>query len=175
MECPSCGHDNLPGADHCAECHTSLMQEDGLAALICTRVARCLSEDKVAKLNPVSVVSVPEETPLDVAVETMRSRKIGCLLITDPQGRLSGVFTERDLLRKVAVRVNDLSSRTVKEFMTQRPETVQADQPLASALRMMKVGDFRYLPLVDDEDRPKKIISSRDIIGYLTALTEETP
>ena len=37
MECPSCGHDNLPGADHCAQCQTSLTQEDVPTALIRSR------------------------------------------------------------------------------------------------------------------------------------------
>jgi len=172
MECPSCGCDNLPGADHCAECQTSLSQEDVPVAQIRSRIERSLSKDTIETLHPVAAVSVGEDTPLDAAVKTMRQRKIGCLLITDQQGKLSGIFTERDLLNKVAGQVDDLALETVSRFMTIRPETVRADQLLAYALQRMKVGDLRHLPLIDDEGRPKRIISTRDIINYLTKLVE---
>jgi len=170
MQCPSCGHDNLPGADHCAQCETSLTQEDVPIALIRSRIEESLSRDKIETLNPAAAVSVAEDTPLDVVVARMRRRKIGCMLITDREGRLCGIFTERDLVNKVAGVVEDLAAHPVSRFMSHRPETVQADQLLASALQRMKVGDFRYLPLVDDQGRPKEIISSRDIISYLTSL-----
>jgi len=172
MHCPLCGHDNLPGADECAQCHTSLTQEDVPVALIRSRIGQSLSEDTVETLNPMEAVSVAEDTPLDAAVQTMQDRKIGCLLVTDRSGKLCGILTERDLVTKVAGTVEDLTADTVSRFMTHRPEIVQADQLLASALQRMMVGDLRYLPLVDDEDRPTQIISSRDIISYLTSLVE---
>lgn len=173
MQCPSCGCDNLPGADYCAQCKTSLTQEDVPAALIRSRIEQSLSEDKIETLNPVAAVSVPEDTPLDEVVAKMRERKIGCLLVTDREGRLSGIFTERDLINKVAGCVEDLGAHAVSEFMSHRPETVRADQLLACALQRMRVGDLRYLPLIDDDGRPSKIISSRDIINYLTSLVGE--
>ena len=172
MLCPACGHDNLPGADECAQCSTSLTQEDTPAALIESRIERSLSEDRLDTLRPVEAVSVGENTTLGKAIETMRARKIGCLLVTDQAGKLCGILTERDLLGRAAESVDDLAAHTVSQFMTHRPETVQADQLLASALQRMMVGDFRYLPLVDDEGHPKKVLSSRDIINYLASLVE---
>ena len=170
MLCPSCGHDNLPGADQCGQCQTSLTQEDVPIASIESRIEESLSRDKIETLNPAPAVSVPQDTPLDVVVAKMRERKIGCMLLTDQEGRLCGIFTERDLINKVAGVVEDLAAHPVSRFMSQRPETVRADQLLASALQRMKVGDLRYLPLVDDRGRPKEIISSRDIINYLISL-----
>ncbi len=172
MLCPSCGQDNLPGADQCAQCQTSLMQEDIPIALIRSRLEQSLSEDTVEMLGPRTAVSVAEDTHLDTAVQMMRSKKIGCLLVTDHDGRLSGILTERDLINKVASSVEDLAAHTVDQFMTRRPETVQSDQLLACALQRMMVTDLRYLPLVDDENRPTQIISSRDVIGYLNSLVE---
>ena len=172
MLCPSCGHDNLPGADHCAECQTSLMQEDVPVALIRTRIEQSLSEDTVESLRPATAVSVAEDTPLDAAVRIMREKRIGCLLVTDAGGKLSGILTERDLLNKVAGQVDDLARHAVREFMVPRPETVRADELLAYALQRMKVGDHRHLPLVDEEGRPTQIISSRDIINYLASLVK---
>jgi CBS domain-containing protein len=170
MLCPSCGHDNLPGADHCGQCQTSLTQEDVPVALMRSRIEKSLSRDRIETLKPVTAVSVGEETTLDVVIGQMRQRKIGCMLITDSEGRLSGIFTERDLINKVAGCVEDLTAEPVSRFMSQRPVTGHADQLLASALQQMKVGDLRYLPLVDESGRPRRIVSSRDIINYLTSL-----
>jgi CBS domain-containing protein len=173
MKCPVCNHDNLPGADECAQCETSLTQEDVPVALIRSRIGQSLHEDTVATLNPEGTISVTEDTSLDAAVRTMRDRKIGCLLVTDCNGELRGVLTERDLVNMVAGRVENLASHSVGRFMTHRPETVRADNLLAVALQRMMVSDLRYLPLIDDEGRPTQIISSRDIISYLTSLVEE--
>jgi len=172
MLCTSCGHDNLPGADHCEECHASLMHEDVPLASIESAIEHSLSEDKVKALNPVEAFSVPEGTSLEEAIRTMRERKIGCLLVTDHAGRLSGIFTERDVLYKVAGKELDLAAEPVSRYMTHNPEVIRGDQLLASALQRMMVGDLRHLPLVDGEGRPEKILSSRDIINYLAFLVE---
>jgi CBS domain-containing protein len=102
----------------------------------------------------------------------MRKRKIGCLLVTDPDGRLCGIFTERDLLYRVAGKVEDLAGESVSQFMTRDPEVIRGDQLLASALQRMMVGDLRHLPIVDEQGRPKKVLSSRDVINYGVALVE---
>ena len=172
MRCTSCGHDNLPGADHCDECHASLMHEDVPLARIESAMQHSLSEDQVQNLNPVEAFSLREDTSLDQAIRTMRKRKIGCLLVTDPDGKLCGIFTERDVLYKVAGKELDLAAQPVSRYMTHDPEVIHGDQLLASALQRMMVGDLRHLPLVDIEGRPEKILSSRDIINYLAFLVE---
>jgi len=172
MRCTSCGHDNLPGADHCEECHASLTHEDIPLARIESIVEHSLSEDRVQSLNPVEAVSVAADTSLDAAIQTMRERKIGCLLVTDSKGKLSGIFTERDLLYKVAGKVEDLAGRPISQYMTHDPEVIRGDQLLASALQRMMVGDLRHLPLVDRERRPKRVLSSRDIINYVAFIVE---
>ncbi len=172
MRCTSCNHDNLPGADHCEKCHVSLTQKDVPSARIESAIGQSLNEDKVRTLNPVEAFSVPEDTSLDEAIRTMRERKIGYLLITDREGKLCGIFTERDILYKVAGKVEDLGSQPVSQFMTHDPEVIRGDQLLASALQRMMVGDLRHLPIVDTEGRPEQILRSRDIINYVAYLVE---
>jgi CBS domain-containing protein len=170
MLCPCCGHENLPGADHCEECQTSLAHEEVSLQEAKTRIARSLGEDTVGCLQHAEVVSVPEDTTLAAAVETMRAKRVGCLLVTDAAGRLAGILTERDMLEKVALEITDLSEHPVRDFMTPDPETIRLDHPLAHALQRMMVGDLRYLPLVDEEGRPTRMVSSRDIIGHIGLL-----
>jgi CBS domain-containing protein len=168
----SCGHDNPPGIDHCEECHASFTHEDVPLGRIKSVIEQSLSEDMVGTLRLVEAFSVPVETSLKEAIRTMRERKIGCLLVTDREGKLCGIFTERDLLYKVAGMVDDLSAHPMNNYMTHDPEVIHGDQLLASALQRMMVGDLRHLPLVDSEGRPEKILSSRDIIDYVVSLVE---
>jgi CBS domain-containing protein len=131
-------------------------------------MARSLNEDYIEVLDPSRGVAVSESTPLDEAVRTMCEQDLDCLLVTDSGGKLSGILTERDLLNKVAGREEDLGRLKVGQFMTSRPETVREDRVLAYALHRMMVGDYRHLPLTDREKRPAGIISSRDVIEYLS-------
>jgi CBS domain-containing protein len=54
--------------------------------------------------------------------------------------------------------------------MTSDPETVKRDHPLAHATHLMVVSDLRYLPLIDDDEVPIGVISSRDLIDYVASL-----
>jgi CBS domain-containing protein len=120
----------------------------------------------------VKAISVPEDTSLDAAIQIMRNKKIGCVLVTDADGKLCGIFTERDVLYKLAGKVDDLAARPVSQYMTPDPEVVQESQLLASALQRMMVGDLRHLPIVDEQGHPTKILSSRDVIGYGVSLVK---
>lgn len=165
MKCPACGYDNLPGADACDNCGTSLMQEDVPQAG--TEIERSLMEDPVACLQPIRPLTVDRQTTLAEAIQLMRNHGIGCVLITGDGGRLGGILTERDLLQKVAGQGLDLGECRVGDFMSPAPESSKPDHPLAYGLQRMIISDIRYLPIVDDSGRPAGIVSSRDVIAYM--------
>ncbi len=166
MKCPFCGYDNLPGADACENCEASLTQDDVPQAR--ARAAHRLMEDPVEHLHPSKPLAVDGGISLTEAIDLMRNRNIGCVLVTAADGSLAGILTERDLLRKVAGHAFALDQSTVQHFMTASPETSRAEHPLGYALHRMIVSDLRHLPLVDNTGRPTGIISSRDIIEYIT-------
>lgn len=165
MICPNCGYENLPGADQCEQCLSSLTRDDVPQAD--SAVERSLMEDPVACLQPIRPLTVETHTSLADALELMRNHRIGCLLVTAKEGSLAGILTERDLLQKVALEAPRLEQCTVEDFMSGAPETSKLDHPLGYALQRMIVSDLRYLPLVDDSGRPNGIVSSRDIIAYI--------
>ena len=167
MKCPACGYDNLPGADACEVCLTSLTCEDVPQAE--TGIERCLMEDPVASLQPILPLTADADTPLDVAIRRMRDHGIGCLLVVTGEGVLTGILTERDLLQKVAGLGLDLGQCPVRDFMSCAPESCRPEHPLAYALQRMIVSDIRYLPMVDGAGRPTGIVSSRDVIAYMAA------
>ena len=165
MKCPSCGHQNLPGADACEQCLTSLTHED--IRMPREGIERSLMEEQIKSLQPSKPLTVDLKTSLKDATQMMRKNGIGCVLITDHDDRLAGILTERDLLHKAAGQHLDLDQCLVEDFMSQAPESSKPEHPLGYAIHRMIVSDIRYLPLVDAENRPEGIISSRDIIAYL--------
>jgi len=169
-KCPACDHPNLPGADECELCLTSLTHGEPTAAKAQSRIARSLREDSVGKLNPAGAVSVPEIATVNSALEVMREKRIGCVLATNKEGKLTGIFTERDALTRVAGEGLDPTDTIVREVMTRDPETIKPDHPLAHAVHLMVVGDLRYLPLVDEDGRPFGVIDSRDLIDHFGSL-----
>ena len=169
MKCPFCGHDNLPGADACEQCQTSLTQEDIRQSQ--SDIETSLMQEQISSLQPEAPLTVRRGTTLQQAIRIMRDRRIGCVVVVDDAasntGRLVGVLTERDLLQKVAGQGLDFSQCMVEDFMSPAPESSKAEHPLAYALHRMVISDIRYLLIVDEEDRPEGIISSRDVIAYM--------
>jgi len=165
MQCPNCGYENLPGADQCEQCLSSLTRDDVPQAN--SAVERSLMEDPVACLQPIRPLTAETHTSMADALELMRNHHIGCLLVTAEEGALAGILTERDLLEKVALEAPRLQECMVEDFMSGAPETSKPDHPLGYAIQRMIVSDLRYLPLVDDSGRPNGIVSSRDIIAYI--------
>jgi 2-oxoglutarate ferredoxin oxidoreductase subunit beta len=168
--CPLCEHPNLPGADECELCLASLTDEEPSAAEAQDRIVRSLREDRVEQLKPAKAASVRETETVETALRVMRDGRIGCVLVTGEEGRITGVFTERDVLTRVAAEGLDPAKAKVREVMTSNPETVKPDHPLAHVVHLMMVGDLRYLPLVDDRGSAAGVITSRGLIDYIASL-----
>jgi len=84
------------------------------------------------------------------------------------QGKLVGIFTERDVLMKLNDRAAELGDRPVSQFMTETVQSLPATAKIAFALHRMDLGGYRHVPIVDDEGRPIGIFSVRDMLNYLT-------
>lgn len=132
-----------------------------------TAVQDLLIETTIADLPPHMPIEVDIDTSLAKAIRQMNVHGIGCMLITDNDDKLVGIFTERDVTMRVAGLVADLAAAHVADYMTLDPITVTGDLPLAQALHLMSLHGIRHLPLVDEDHRPIGIISFRDVVHYL--------
>src|SRR5579863_6676453 len=109
---------------------------------------------------------VSASTTLDEVIRLMQTERRACVLIME-DGRLTGIFTERDILMKVAGRPLDLMHTPVSDSMTPDPFTLPADANVAFALSKMVLEGFRHIPLVDDDGSPTAVVSMRNLIEYL--------
>jgi len=167
MICPHCAHDNLPGSEQCQNCLADLTQLDRPAAQ--DRVERSLMEDTVSQLEPRQAITLAPTATVKQAIEIMLPNDIGAVLIVDNAGKLLGIFSERDLLTKVADPIVDRTDRPVSEFMTPNPTTVRPTDTLAYVLHQMDVGGYRHLPVLKD-GQPLSMISVRDMLHHMTRL-----
>jgi CBS domain-containing protein len=106
------------------------------------------------------------------AAVMMRARHIGSVLVVDRDGKLTGIFTERDLVCRVVAERRDPDRTKLGTVMTARPETVGPGATAIDALRRMQDGGFRHLPVVRD-GRPVAIVSRRDFFGIEKARIED--
>lgn len=167
MICPHCAHDNLPGREQCENCLADLTQLDQPVAQ--DRVERSLMEDPVSRLQPRRAVTIHPARTVKQAIDTMLSHDIGAVLIVDDFGKLLGIFSERDLLAKVADPTVDHTQRPVSDFMTPNPQTVRPTDTLAYVMHQMDVGGYRHLPVLKD-GQPLGMISVRDMLRHMTRL-----
>jgi len=128
-------------------------------------IERALMECKIREIKPSSATCLKPGATLAEAIEAMRAGRSACVLICEDE-RPAGILTERDILYKVAgesVRYD----APVLDFITNNPQTLNADQSLGDAIQMMDHGDYRHVPVVDSSGRLEGIISIEDIIEFL--------
>jgi CBS domain-containing protein len=119
-------------------------------------------------------VTVSPNTTIRAAIAHMQDGSFGCVLVVDPEnGTLAGIFTERDLLVKIAGKKLDWDVQLVRDFMTPDPETLCEGANLAFVLNRMTSGGFRHVPIVDADRKPLCVVSVRDVMRYICSFFEK--
>jgi arabinose-5-phosphate isomerase len=96
-------------------------------------------------------------------------RRTGAIMLVDGNGRLTGLFTDSDLVRLLETRRDHQVDRPIGEVMTSDPLTVLPEAPLSEAIELLSRHHISELPVVDPQQRPIGLIDITDIIGLLPA------
>jgi len=112
-------------------------------------------------------VLVPADLTLAQAVQRMQDLNEGALLVVTADGRPVGIFTERDILTKVATQIEDLDKHLMADYMTPNPDVLPASAPIAHALHQMAIHRYRHVPIVNDEGVALGVVSFRDVVRYI--------
>ena len=97
------------------------------------------------------------------AIQVMVERHVGAAAVVDGNS-VVGIFTERDVLRKLALSGLDPTRTPVKEFMSSPVETIKPDTSAGDAFATMIGHHFRHLPVVDRNGKPLRILSIRNLL-----------
>jgi CBS domain-containing protein len=125
-----------------------------------------LASEPLSALLPKRPVFVARDASVAEAVATMNRLNIGCVLVGSQQD-VAGIFSERDLLFGIGEKYEEVQERSVSEFMTPRPEMLDADAPLLHALGRMAAGGFRHIP-VTQNGRLVGVVSLRDLLSLVS-------
>lgn len=127
------------------------------------------SDQRVSVLPTDDYVAVSPYTPLSQAIEAMKNDEGGCVIISD-DGRVAGIFTERDLLMKVLGENVDLES-PISSWMQPAVETLSSEATIGEAVRLMNEKSFRNIPLV----KRGELVGSISVFDIITYLAECYP
>lgn len=106
----------------------------------------------------------PDVSVLDASL-VMNEHRIGALVVLEV-GKIVGIISERDVLRRVVAERRDPEATRVQEVMTQKVVTCQADTPLEDARKLFQSRRIRHLPVVDAGGGLEGMISIGDLNAW---------
>ncbi len=129
-------------------------------------IQEALAEETVAAIRSRPYAEIPPDNTVYSALQALAGLKVASLLVVD-NGRLVGVFTERDVLERVALRFHEVKDRPVREVMTANPVVVFESDPAGAALSAIAVAGFRHVPVLDVRYAVVGVISPRRVFEFL--------
>lgn len=140
---------------------------------VTTRVPS-VADEKLKVLARREPVTVAPGTSLASCVASIQETGTGdSVFVTDPEGRLVGVLTERDIFGRIVGGDVDLG-QPVETMMTTNPRHLHLEESVRDAIALMQTGRYRNVPLLDDEDHLIGVVRPQDILKYLAeAFPEE--
>ncbi len=110
------------------------------------------------------VLTATAEITVTAAARLMKKKSVGAVMVVKDNGRLAGIFTERDALFRVLAEGRDPKTTRLSDVMTAQPQTITPEKPFGHALLMMYESGFRHVPVVED-GKPVGMVSARDVLG----------
>ncbi|CAN6357761.1 unnamed protein product [Urochloa humidicola] len=120
-------------------------------------------ERTVKKLRLSKALTIPEGTKVSDACRRMAARRVDAVLLTDAQGLLSGIVTDKDIATRVIAEGLRVEQTIMSKIMTRNPTYVMSDSLAIEALQKMVQGKFRHLPVVENGE----VIAMLDIAKCL--------
>ena len=109
-------------------------------------------------------ISLLPETVVPGAAELLSCVDIGAAIVTDPQGEILGIISERDISRGLAQYGAKITEMRVDELMIRDIVTCNMASSVADAMALMQAKKIRHLPVTDDEHNLVGVISMRDMM-----------
>lgn len=125
--------------------------------------------DTVRKLLQVKgnvIYSISADSSVYEALEKLEDKNLGSLVVLEDNGKLDGIFTERDYARKVILKGRSSRETRVRDIMTEDPIFVTPETKIDECMKIMSDKNIRHLPVMD-KDQLAGLISIGDIVKYI--------
>lgn len=125
-----------------------------------------MRNEPVRSLRLRKPVTLPPTSSVRDAVEQMRSRRLGCTIIVDDDGKPLGMFTESMLTKMLATLVSFLDDPLEQHMATRWPH-VKDDDPVRLVLEIMQTRNIRFICVVDEEGRLVGLTGQKGLLEYI--------
>ena len=129
-------------------------------------IVQLLREEVLSRLDLGGYISCDGGCVVGDVLKKMRESRVSAVLV-EVEGRVAGIFTERDVLTKIADNAS-VWGHSVAEFMTRDPQSLCAQESIGKALRLMNNGHYRNVQIVDEDGRIEGNLPQHEIIHFLT-------
>ena len=120
----------------------------------------------ILQLCDPEAAAVPVEATAADAIRKMLDHHVGAVGVVDGEGRVAGIFTERDVLRKLSLSRLDPDVTPVRDLMTTPVEMATQETGPGEAMATMVERHFRHLPVVDSNSKLLGILSIRNLLEW---------
>jgi CBS domain-containing protein len=120
----------------------------------------------VLELCDREIAAVGLEASVAEAIHKMLDHHVGAVAVVDSDFRVAGIFTERDVLRRLSLSRLDPQTTSVRDLMTTPVEMATCSTGAGEALTIMLDRHFRHLPVADDSGRLLGILSIRNLLEW---------
>jgi CBS domain-containing protein len=112
------------------------------------------------------VYTVSPDSSVYEALETLESKNLGALVVLEMNGKLDGIFTERDYARKIILKGRSSKETLVRDIKTESPVFVTPDTKIDDCMQLMTNKFIRHLPVLENKELVG-IISIGDLVKYI--------
>ena len=112
------------------------------------------------------VYTVSPDSSVYEALELLESKNLGSLVIIEDDGKLDGIFTERDYARKVILKGRSSKETLVRDIMTDDPIFVTPDTKIEECMKLMTDKFIRHLPVLEN-NQLVGLVSIGDLVKYI--------
>lgn len=120
----------------------------------------------VSELELRDLIAVSSTTTVREALEKMRQKKLGCVVIVDDEGKPLGKFTER-LLIKLLLEHPDGLDQHVSDHMASVWDAAQLTDPIATVIDKMESKKLRFVPVLDEQGKAVALTGQKGVMGYI--------
>ena len=112
-----------------------------------------------------AVFAVRPNDTIHSVVDILRDKHIGAVVVTDQNGGLQGILSERDIVRRMADTPGQTLPQSVDDLMTREVQTCTPEDPLMDVLKTMTEGRFRHMPVLSD-GKLRGVITIGDVVHF---------